>query len=73
MRQPHNFKKGRIHTTGLEKLLNMVGMPHLHQFDSRLQCDGVEHYYPCVLRDCNARQYFCKHLRNDRHCPRVRV
>lgn len=40
-----------------------------HLFDSRLCCDGREHFYPCVVRGCNERQYFCKHLRNDRHCP----
>ncbi len=26
MRQPHNFKKRQVHTTGLLKLLDMVGM-----------------------------------------------
>lgn len=41
-----------------------------HMFDTRLQCDGREHYYPCVLAGCNARRYFCKHLPDDRHCPR---
>lgn len=41
-----------------------------HMFDTRLQCDGREHYYPCVLEGCNARRYFCKHLEDDRHCPR---
>jgi hypothetical protein len=40
-----------------------------HLFDTRLCCDGREHYYPCVVKGCNERQYFCKHLRNDRHCP----
>jgi hypothetical protein len=42
-----------------------------HIFDTRLCCDGREHYYPCILAGCNERQYFCKHLRDDRHCPRA--
>lgn len=41
-----------------------------HILDTRLHCDGREHFYPCVLKGCTARQYFCKHLPNDRHCPR---
>jgi len=41
-----------------------------HFFDNRLCCDGREHYYPCVVKGCNARQYFCKHTRNYSHCPR---
>lgn len=40
-----------------------------HIFDTRLCCDGREHYYPCVRAGCNERQYFCKHLPDDRHCP----
>ena len=41
-----------------------------HMWGPDLWCDGVEHFYPCVMRGCNARAYFCKHTRNDRHCPR---
>lgn len=42
-----------------------------HLFDTQLYCDGREHYYQCVVKGCNARQYFCKHRDGDRHCPRV--
>lgn len=41
----------------------------LHQFDTRLECDGWEHYYPCIMEGCRERQYFCKHTRPDRFCP----
>lgn len=32
-----------------------------HIWSEETFCDGLTHHYVCLIRGCNARQYFCKH------------